>query len=68
MLIAYRLVSAFKLLNELHFIHADLKPEAIFINTSISECAIIDFDSGTVTERPTDEPNVWGAPNDWGGT
>lgn len=65
MLIAYRLVSAFKLLNELHFIHADLKPEAIFINTSISECAIIDFDSGTVTERPTDEPNVWGAPNDW---
>jgi serine/threonine protein kinase len=65
MLIAYRLVSAFKLLNELYFIHADLKPEAIFINSSNSECAIIDFDSGTVTENPNDEPNTWGAPNDW---
>lgn len=65
LLIAYRLVSAFKLLNELYFIHADLKPEAIFINSSNSECAIIDFDSGTVTENPNDEPNTWGAPNDW---
>lgn len=65
MLIAYRLVSAFKLLNEIYFIHADLKPEALFINTSNDECAIIDFDSGTVTENVNDEPNTWGAPNDW---
>lgn len=65
MLIAYRLVSAFRLLNEINFIHADLKPEALFINTSSAECAIIDFDSGTITINPNDEPNVWGAPNDW---
>ena len=65
MLIAYSFVSAFKLLQELYFIHADLKPEAIFINTNTSECAIIDFDSGTVTENLKDEPNVWGSPNDW---
>ncbi len=65
MLIAYHLVSAFKLLQEFHFIHADLKPEAIFINTQTFECAIIDFDSGTITENADDKPNTWGAPNDW---
>ncbi len=65
MLIAFHLVSGFKLLQEIFFIHADLKPEAIFINTQSNECAIIDFDSGTITENPNDTPNTWGAPNDW---
>jgi serine/threonine protein kinase len=65
MLIAYHLASGFKLLHEIFFIHADLKPEAIFINTKTNECAIIDFDSGTITENQNDKPNVWGAPNDW---
>lgn len=65
MLIAFHLASGFKLLQEIYFIHADLKPEAIFINTKSNECAIIDFDSGTITENPNDIPNVWGAPNDW---
>ncbi|MBF6598321.1 MAG: protein kinase [Fermentimonas sp.] len=65
MLIAFHLASGFKLLQEIFFIHADLKPEAIFINTKTNECAIIDFDSGTITENPDDRPNVWGAPNDW---
>ncbi|WP_130735416.1 protein kinase [Flavobacterium sp. J27] len=65
MLISYHFVSAFKLLNDLFFIHADLKPEAIFVNIAKNECAIIDFDSGTITENISDEPNVWGAPNDW---
>ena len=65
MLIAFHLASGFKLLQEIYFIHADLKPEAIFINTKSNECAIIDFDSGTITENPNDTPNTWGAPNDW---
>jgi len=65
MLIAFHLASGFKLLQEIFFIHADLKPEAIFINTQSNECAIIDFDSGTITENPNDTPNTWGAPNDW---
>jgi serine/threonine protein kinase len=65
MLIAFHLASGFKLLQEIFFIHADLKPEAIFINTKSNECAIIDFDSGTITENPNDTPNTWGAPNDW---
>ena len=65
MLIAYHLVSGFKILQKMFFIHADLKPEAIFINTNTNECAIIDFDSGAITENANDEPNTWGAPNDW---
>jgi serine/threonine protein kinase len=65
MLISYHFISAFKLLNEIFFIHADLKPEAIFINTITNECAIIDYDSGAIAEKATDAPNVWGAPNDW---
>lgn len=65
MLIAFHLASGFKLLQEIFFIHADLKPEAIFINTQTNECAIIDFDSGTITENKNDTPNTWGAPNDW---
>lgn len=65
MLIAFHLASGFKLLQEIFFIHADLKPEAIFINTKLNECAIIDFDSGAITEGPNDTPNTWGAPNDW---
>jgi len=65
MLISYHFISAFKMLNEMFFIHADLKPEAIFINTLTNECAIIDYDSGALAEKATDAPNVWGAPNDW---
>lgn len=65
LLIAYHFVSAFDILREFLYIHADIKPEAIFVNTSTNECALIDFDSGVITEKPTDEPNTWGANNDW---
>lgn len=65
MLIAYHLASGFKVLQKMLFIHADLKPEALFINTTTNECAIIDFDSGAITDNVNDEPNVWGSPNDW---
>jgi serine/threonine protein kinase len=65
MLIAYNFVSAFKVLKECFFIHADIKPEAIFINMATSTCAIIDFDSGVVTDNPSDDATTWGAPNEW---
>ncbi len=65
MLISYHLASGFKILQKMLFIHADLKPEALFINTTTNECAIIDFDSGAITDNVNDEPNVWGSPNDW---
>jgi serine/threonine protein kinase len=65
MLIAFQLVSAFKVLEEFHFIHADLKPGALFINLKSDEIAVIDFDSGVITETVDDEPTCWGAANDW---
>lgn len=65
MQIAYQLVSAFKVLEDFRFIHADLKPEALFINLALGQIAIIDFDSGVITENPDDEPSTWGAANDW---
>lgn len=65
MILAYHFVSAFKVLKECSYIHADIKPEAIFINTTNDTCAIIDFDSGVVTDKIGDDATTWGAPNDW---
>lgn len=65
MLIASQLVNAFKVLEEFHFIHADLKPGALFVNMQRAEIAIIDYDSGVITENAADEPLTWGAPTDW---
>lgn len=64
-LITYQLVSAFKVLEDFCFIHADLKPEALFINFDLPEVALIDYDSGVIVEDTSDEPLTWGAPNDW---
>jgi serine/threonine protein kinase len=64
-LIAYHLVAGFKVLEDLRFIHADIKPSALFVNLTTFQCAIIDFDSGVITESPNDEPNTWGAKGDW---
>jgi len=64
-LIAFQLVSAFKVLEKFYFIHADLKPEALFINLNSAEIAIIDYDSGVITENIDDEPSTWGSSNDW---
>lgn len=65
MLMAYQLVSAFKILEDFNFIHADLKPGALFINLNSVELALIDYDSGVITEKSDDEPLTWGAANDW---
>ena len=62
---AFQLVSAFKVLDEFKYIHADLKPGAIFLNLETQELAIIDYDSGVITENSDDEPKTWGALGDW---
>ncbi len=62
---AYQLVSAFKILDDFKYIHADLKPGAIFLNLDNQSLAIIDYDSGVITETQRDKPTTWGAPNDW---
>lgn len=62
---AYQLASAFKKLDEFKYIHADLKEGAIFLNLNTHELAIIDYDSGVITENSNDKPNTWGAIGDW---
>lgn len=62
---AFQLVSAFKVLDEFKYIHADLKPGAIFLNLDTQELALIDYDSGVITENSDDEPQTWGALGDW---
>jgi len=62
---AFQLASAFKVLEEFKYIHADLKEGAIFLNLNTHELAIIDYDSGVVTENANDKPTTWGAIGDW---
>lgn len=63
--LAYQLVSAFKVLDKFKYIHADLKEGAIFINMKSHQLAIIDFDSGVVTDVAGEKPQTWGAIGDW---
>lgn len=62
---AYQLASAFKVLEDFKYIHADLKPAALFLNLDSQDLAIIDYDSGVITETLNDKPSTWGSPNDW---
>lgn len=59
-LLAYRFVHAFKVLKDLSFIHADIKPECLFISMNTWECALIDFDSGSVTSNINDVVTTYG--------
>jgi serine/threonine protein kinase len=61
----YHLAKAFKLLESISFIHADLSADNIFISNDQAFCAVIDFDSGAVVENPDDNPSTWGKPQDW---
>ncbi|MEM9822933.1 MAG: serine/threonine-protein kinase, partial [Bacteroidota bacterium] len=65
MLLSYHLVSAFNVLKQLLYIHADFKAEALFVNMKTLECAIIDYDSGAVIVDRNDKPSTWGTQQDW---
>lgn len=65
MIIAYHLASAFEVLKQCLYIHADFKVEALFIHTQKHQCAIIDYDSGAVIQNPNDKPTTFGTKQDW---
>lgn len=65
LLIAYHIVRSFDFLYSVTYIHADFKSEALFVNLSKKQCAIIDFDSGSVMQSKHDKPTTWGTPQDW---
>lgn len=62
---ALQLVDSFVVLEKFNYLHADLKPGALFVNLDCADLAIIDYDSGVITEQVDDEPITWGAANDW---
>ncbi len=65
LLIAFHIVKSFDFLYGIGYIHADFKSEALFVNLSKKQCAIIDFDSGSVMKSKSDKPTTWGTPQDW---
>lgn len=66
MRIAGELVAAFELLkSNVQFIHADIKADALFVDTTGYHCAIIDFDSGALARNANDRPTTFGTRQDW---
>lgn len=65
LLIAYHIVKTFDYLYSVKYIHADFKSDALFVNLSKKQCAVIDFDSGSVMQSENDKPTTWGTPQDW---
>ncbi len=67
-IIAYQLIKALNFLSSLGYVHADIKDDAIFINTNKKTCALIDFDSGAVFDHrnaSNEEPTTIGTIQDW---
>jgi serine/threonine protein kinase len=51
----FHLASGFNLLSGLNYVHADINPKNIFINTDSGELAIIDYDGGGILDQPQDD-------------
>ncbi len=62
---AWHLAAAFDILWQCHFIHADLKDEAIFIDTKNFRCALIDYDGGAIIQKKDDKPSTIGTKQEW---
>lgn len=63
--IAYHLVRGFNLLYKMHFLHADISSDNIFVNLNQPTCAILDFDSGAIVETTDDNPSTFGKFQPW---
>ena len=62
---AYHLVRGFNLLYKMHFLHADISSDNIFVSLTQPTCAILDFDSGSIVETMDDNPSTFGKPQPW---
>lgn len=53
-------------LREIHFIHADITPDNLFIHPTAPLCALIDYDSGAIITSSKDAPTTKGKPySEW---
>ena len=64
-IMAYHLVRGFNLLYEIHFLHADISSDNIFVSLTQPTCAILDFDSGSIVETMQDNPSTFGKFQPW---
>ncbi|MDP0530680.1 serine/threonine-protein kinase [Porphyromonas gingivalis] len=62
---AYHLVRGFNLLYKIHFLHADISSDNIFVSLTHPTCAILDFDSGAIVETTEDNPSTFGKFQPW---
>lgn len=51
----FHLASGFNFLSSLNYVHADINPKNIFINTVSGELAIIDYDGGGILDQALDD-------------
>ena len=63
--LAIQLIEGFQALRTMSFIHADLNPHNLFINLKTNNLAIIDFDSGAITNQGSSEAETFGKLGDW---
>lgn len=63
----YHLAASCAFLRKIHFIHADITPDNVFVHQTEPLCALIDFDSGALIETGSDYPTTSGKEDcmDW---
>lgn len=64
LLLAYELAEGVHALQALSYIHGDINPPNLFVNVDECHVALIDFDSGAVTDDPTENPTTFGKRTD----
>lgn len=62
---AYHLVRGFNVLDKMHFLHADISADNVFVSLTQPICVILDFDSGAVVETMDDNPSTFGKFQPW---
>ena len=66
LVMAAQLVEAFEFLNaHIHYIHADLKADNLFVDLRQPACAVIDLDSGALARDQNDQPTTPGTLQEW---
>jgi hypothetical protein len=56
---------SYAILEKLHFLHADINSENLFVNLQTAEALLIDFDAGVLRLRGNEIPKSPGKPNEF---
>ncbi len=64
LLLAHELAEGVQALRRLSYIHGDINPPNLFVSVAGCHVALIDFDSGAVTDAPDEAPTTFGKKTD----